>query len=101
MGIGLVATRLIRRGEEIMAVRPAVVAHKDLLDELEMGGQNALLDQAARALPDERRQLFLAQAAELGGHRTADIMFTNSFQVSLGVEGQWHFRNFPSVAPQP
>ncbi|KAK7970572.1 Het domain protein [Apiospora saccharicola] len=97
-GIGIVATRLIRRGEEIMAIRPAVVVHEDLIDELELDCQNTLLDQAASALPDERRQLFLAQAGELGGHRIADIMFTNSFQVSLGAEGQRHFGNFPEVS---
>ncbi|KAK8056144.1 SET domain-containing protein 5 [Apiospora rasikravindrae] len=97
-GIGLVATRLIRRGEEIMAARPAVVAHESLVDELELDSQNALLDQAARVLPGEKRKRFLAQAGELGGHRIADIMFTNSFQVSLGSEGEPHFGNFPEVS---
>lgn len=97
-GIGLVATRRIRRGEEIMAIRPAVVVHEDLIDELELHGQNALLDQAARALPDARRQLLLAQVGELGGHRIADIMFTNSFQVAVGSKRQWHFGNFPEVS---
>ncbi|KAK7951304.1 SET domain-containing protein 5 [Apiospora aurea] len=97
-GIGLVATRLIRRGEEIMTARPAVVAHEDLVDELELASQNALLDHAARVLPGERRKRFLAQAGELGGHRIADIMFTNSFQVSLGLQGEPHFGNFPEVS---
>lgn len=97
-GIGLVATRLIRRGEEIMAMRPAVVVHEDVVDELELDSQNKLLDQATRALPDERRHVFLAQAGEVGGHRIADIMYTNSFQVSLSTAGDWHFGNFPEVS---
>ncbi|KAK8049695.1 short/branched chain specific acyl-CoA dehydrogenase [Apiospora phragmitis] len=97
-GIGLVATRLIRRGEEIMAVRPAVVVHEALVDELGLDSQNTMLDQAAKALPGERRQRLLAQAGELGGYRIADIMFTNSFQVSLGMEGERHFGNFPEVS---
>ncbi|KAK6842088.1 short/branched chain specific acyl-CoA dehydrogenase [Apiospora arundinis] len=97
-GIGLVATRLIRRGERIMAMRPALVVHEDLIDELALDSQNKLLDQATRALPEERRGIFLAQAGELGGHRIADILFTNSFQVSLSMGGDWHFGNFPEVS---
>ncbi|KAF3016754.1 SET domain-containing protein 5 [Neopestalotiopsis sp. 37M] len=49
-------------------------------------------------LSEEKREKFLAQAGELGGHRILDIMFTNSFQINLGGHDGQHFGNFPDVS---
>ncbi|KAK9771139.1 hypothetical protein AB5N19_00367 [Seiridium cardinale] len=49
-------------------------------------------------LPPAEQQQFLAQAGEFGGHKISDIMFTNSFQISVqGQDGQY-FGNFPAVS---
>lgn len=97
-GLGMVATGTIRRGERILAAQPAVLVHRNVIDEIGLEDQHQLLDAAAAQLPPRRRAQFLAQAGELGGHRTTDVMFTNSFQVHLGGQEGRHFGNFPEVS---
>jgi hypothetical protein len=97
-GVGMIANKSIRRGERILAAKPAVLVHRSLIDELANASQQELLDIAMAYLSEEKREKFLAQAGELGGHRIQDIMFTNSFQINLGGHDGQHFGNFPDVS---
>ncbi|KAI1840168.1 hypothetical protein JX266_013621 [Neoarthrinium moseri] len=97
-GIGMIANRRIRKGEPILTAKPAVLVHRKLVDELDLDDQYSLLDVAVSELPPMRREQFLAQAGELGGHKVSDILFTNSFQVILGGEDGQHLGNFPDVS---
>lgn len=97
-GIGMVATQNIRRGERILAAKPAILVHRSLVDELDLEDQHYLLEEAVARLPRLRQQQFLAQAGDLGGHRIKDIMFTNSFQINLGGQDGQHFGNYPEVS---
>lgn len=98
-GVGMVAAEPIRRGQRILAAKPAILVHRSLIDELADESQHKLLDLAINHLsPEARRQEFMAQAGELGGHKVKDIMFTNSFQINLGGHDGQHFGNFPEVS---
>ncbi|KAI0139784.1 hypothetical protein BJ166DRAFT_473400 [Pestalotiopsis sp. NC0098] len=98
-GVGMVAAEPIRRGQRILAAKPAILVHRSLIDELADESQHKLLDLAIDHLsPEARRQEFMAQAGELGGHKVKDIMFTNSFQINLGGHDGQHFGNFPEVS---
>lgn len=98
-GIGMVASEPIRRGERILAAKPAILVHRSLIEELADESQHKLLDLAIYHLsPEARREEFMAQAGELGGHKVKDIMFTNSFQINLGGNDGQHFGNFPEVS---
>ncbi|ORY66298.1 uncharacterized protein BCR38DRAFT_473569 [Pseudomassariella vexata] len=97
-GLGLIATRKIRRGERIMAVQPAILVHLKFIEESELEDQYRLLELAVNKLPTARKDSFMAQAGDLGGHRISDVIFTNSFQMSLGEEDGFHLGNFPEVS---
>ncbi|KAI0125788.1 hypothetical protein BJ170DRAFT_447834 [Xylariales sp. AK1849] len=97
-GVGMIAARTIHRGEQIVAARPVMLVHRQLIDELALEDQHRLLETAMDQLPPTRQQQFLAQAGEVGGHEIEDIMFTNSFQISLGQGYSQHFGNFPEVS---
>jgi hypothetical protein len=97
-GNGLVATRTIRRGERIMAARPALLVHRDALIELELEEVYHLIDLAVNSLSKPRKDRYVAQAGTMGGRKNTDILFTNSFQVSLGDLDGFHYGNFPEVS---
>jgi hypothetical protein len=98
-GLGLKATRLINRGERIMAIRPVMLMHLQLLAEVELEDMYRFFEQAVQSLPKATRKKFLGQAADLGGHQLVDIMYTNSFQLMIG-DGQdgAHYGNYPEVS---
>ncbi|KAI1133680.1 hypothetical protein F5Y10DRAFT_3446 [Nemania abortiva] len=97
-GRGLVATRAIRRGERIMAARPALLAHRDAFMDLPLEDIYSLMDMAVNSLPKPRKESYLAQAGTMGGHKITDILFTNSFQVALGDHDGFYYGNFPDVS---
>ncbi|KAI0106205.1 hypothetical protein GGR51DRAFT_518226 [Nemania sp. FL0031] len=97
-GRGLIATRAIRRGERIMAARPALLVHREAFMELPLEDIYSLMDMAVNSLPKPRKESYLAQAGTMGGHKITDILFTNSFQVALGDQDGFHYGNFPDVS---
>ncbi|KAJ8124861.1 hypothetical protein O1611_g8779 [Lasiodiplodia mahajangana] len=97
-GRGLVATRAIRRGERIMAAKPAFLVHREAFMELPLEDIYSLMDMAVNRLPKPRRESYLAQAGTMGGHKITDILFTNSFQVALADQDGFHYANFPDVS---
>ncbi|RYC60078.1 hypothetical protein CHU98_g6128 [Xylaria longipes] len=98
-GKGLIATRTIRRGERIMAARPALLVHRDAFRELRLEDMYYLMDMAIDKLPKPRRESYLAQAGTMGGHKLTDILFTNSFQILVGDSDEgFHYGNFPEVS---
>ncbi|KAI1170544.1 hypothetical protein F4777DRAFT_108202 [Nemania sp. FL0916] len=97
-GRGLVATRTIRRGERIMASRPAFLVHRDIFREVALEDIYSLVDTAVNSLPTSRKDAYLAQAGTMGGHKALDILFTNAFQISLGEHDGFHYANFPEVS---
>ncbi|KAI1744075.1 SET domain-containing protein [Xylaria scruposa] len=98
-GKGLIATRTIRRGERIMAARPALLVHRNAFRELRLEDIYYLMDTAIDKLPKPRKESYLAQAGTMGGHKITDILFTNSFQIALGDdEDSFHYGNFPDVS---
>ncbi|KAI8630429.1 SET domain-containing protein [Xylariaceae sp. FL1651] len=97
-GKGLVAIRSIRHGERIMAAKPALLVHRDAFSELELEEIYDLMEVAVDSLPRARKEEYLAQAATMGGQRVADILFTNSFQISVGDHDGFHYGNFPEVS---
>ncbi|KAF2967213.1 hypothetical protein GQX73_g6378 [Xylaria multiplex] len=97
-GKGLVANRTIRKGEAIMAARPALLVHRDAFSELPLEDIFHLMDVAVNNLPKPRKESYLAQAGTMGGHKITDILFTNSFQVAVGGHDGFHYGNFPEVS---
>ncbi|OLN98038.1 SET domain-containing protein 5-like protein 3 [Colletotrichum chlorophyti] len=102
-GLGLVANKLIRRGQRIMAHPPAVVIHRRFIDDVDLDGQYRMLDVAVSNLPDATREAFMAQMGQSQGHKSTghrihDIMHTNSFELGLGIRDGHHFGNYPEVS---
>lgn len=109
-GLGLVATRPLRRGDPLMTAYPALLAHRTFIDKVPRRQQHRLLVAAVRLMPDATREAFLAQAGqggwwdgsgdedELLGAKVWDIVWTNSFQMDVGnsvggKETQTQFEN--------
>ncbi|KAI1108870.1 hypothetical protein F5Y14DRAFT_434446 [Nemania sp. NC0429] len=97
-GRGLAATRAIRRGERIMAAKPALLVHRDVFGELPLQDVYSLMDMAVNSLSSLRKASYLAQAGTMGGHKITDILFTNSFQIALEENDGFHYGNFPEVS---
>lgn len=97
-GIGMVARRKIRRGEQILGSPAALLIHRQLVDELLPEDQHRLFEVAVAGLPKARQHQFMGLAAELGGHIIEDIMNTNSFQTKLGGPDGRHIAIFPEAA---
>ncbi|KAK5628458.1 hypothetical protein RRF57_004173 [Xylaria bambusicola] len=97
-GKGLVATRMIRRGERIMTANPALLVHRDAFRELSLEDINYLMDVAVDNLPKSRKESYMSQAGLMGSHKITDILFTNSFQVTVGGNDGFHYGNYPEVS---
>ena len=105
-GLGLLASRPLRRGDPIMSQSPVLLVHRAFLESPAPSDHHhsqRLLDSAVDALPDATRSLFLSQLGHFGGrHRVTDILATNSFQTDIGSgegggEGH-HYDNYPEVS---
>jgi len=97
-GLGVIANRTLHRGDTVMIQPPAVLIHRGLLETIPPAEQYPLLDAAISQLPPARREAFLSQMGHFGGHRIADILATNSFQMDLGGPAGHHYGNFPEVS---
>lgn len=100
-GRGLVASRPIYRGEQIMAYTPALVIHRAFVDDLGRPEQLYLLRDAVSRLPTRTRVVFWKQ---LGHTHEADdtdileIVMNNSFNLPLSLSGVNFIGNFPEVS---
>ncbi|KAI5925236.1 hypothetical protein F4810DRAFT_708622 [Camillea tinctor] len=100
-GNGLIANDTIRRGEPIIASKPALLVHQGVFGDLELEDIYQLLESAVDNLPTARKASYLAQAGKMGGHRIVDILFTNSYQMNVGEhhhEAFHHYGNFPAAS---
>lgn len=102
-GVGVVADRVIRRGETIMAEPPTMLVHRDVLltDALAAAGDDQppdrVLGLAVQKLPAPRRRALMRQM----GSGISDILLTNTFQVDVGGDetgAGFHLGNYPEVS---
>ncbi|KAJ4407110.1 SET domain-containing protein 5 [Gnomoniopsis sp. IMI 355080] len=100
-GRGLVASRPIHRGEQIMAYTPALVIHRAFVDELSRAEQLRLLRDAVGRLPTLTRVVFwkqLGQTHEAEDNDILEIVMNNSFNLPLNLSGVSFIGNFPEVS---
>lgn len=102
-GRGLVATRAIHRGEQILAYTPALVIRRSLVDDLSREDQLRLLRDAVARLPATTRVAFwrqLGQTHQEGDDDILDIVMNNSFNLPLrpGADEATFIGNFPEVS---
>ncbi|KAI1503670.1 hypothetical protein F5X99DRAFT_374124 [Biscogniauxia marginata] len=95
-GDGLIANDTIRRGELIKVAKPALLVHQAVLGGLDLEDLYELIDAAVDSLPEARKASYLAQSGQMGGHKTIDILFTNSYQMNVGEH--FHYGNFPDAS---
>lgn len=83
-GIGLVANRLIKRGETVILEPPSIIVH------LDMGGITGekrrlkMQWEGIYSLPPATRSKSLALMGHLGGDHLEDVLNTNAFGVGFG-----------------
>ena len=85
-GLGLVASRAIRRGERIMTQTPSVIVQLLLHNMMPDADRDRLYDEAIGVLPEARRTAFLRQV----GDSVFEILDNNCFRMGLDkdpVEG--------------
>lgn len=101
-GRGLVATRAIHRGEQILAYTPALVIHRSFVDDLSKAEQLRLLRDAVARLPAATRVAFwrqLGQTHQPGDDDILDVVMNNSFNLPLAAAaGAAFIGNFPEVS---
>lgn len=97
-GMGLVADRVIAKGERLMSWTPLLVEH-DTTYALDPKVLGELRDVAVERMTKEQQTMFLAQHRQWGGHHASDIMVTNSFMFgSFGGLPGGTTANFPEVS---
>jgi hypothetical protein len=98
-GKGLIATKTIHGGERLMAAKPALLVHRNAFMDLQPEDIYNLIDIAVDSLEPSRRASYVAQAGTMGGHKNTDILFTNSFQLSIGNHDEgFHYGSFPEIS---
>ncbi|ROT35736.1 SET domain-containing protein [Sodiomyces alkalinus F11] len=102
-GLGMLASRALRRGDVVLTRVPALLAHRNFMERTPREERERLLGLVLSLLPAATRRSFVRQAGRFGGHEVADIVTTNSFQVDLGGDGTGssaghHYANFPEVS---
>lgn len=98
-GRGLVTTRALHRGEQILAYTPALVVRRSFVDDLGRAEQLRLLRDAVRRLPAATRVAFwrqLGQTHQPGDDDVLEIVMNNSFNLQLAAAG--FVGNFPEVS---
>ncbi|KAK7702796.1 hypothetical protein SLS64_009406 [Diaporthe eres] len=103
-GRGLAASQTMHRGTQVMAYTPALVLHRNLVDDLGRADQLLLLRDAVSRLPrDTTRAAFwkqLGQTHAEGDDDILDIVMNNSFNLPLlpGSGLGPFIGNFPEVS---
>ncbi|KAH8771688.1 hypothetical protein F5883DRAFT_491819 [Diaporthe sp. PMI_573] len=102
-GRGLAASQPIHRGMQVMAYTPALVLHRNLVDDLGRVDQLRLLREAVGRLPETTRAAFwrqLGQTHAEGDDDILDIVMNNSFNLPLlpGTGLGPFIGNFPEVS---
>ncbi|KAF4504299.1 hypothetical protein G6O67_008466 [Ophiocordyceps sinensis] len=89
-GVGLVAKRLLRRGELIIAEPPSVMVHLDMRTSVSEETRLEMQRAAVDALPRGTRLETLGLAGRGRGDAVEDILDTNSFTVTLAKAWDHH-----------
>lgn len=97
-GLGVLATAPLPRGAPLLSTPAALLLHRAFQSTIPYPAQTPLLDAAVLHLPPARREVFLSQMGHFGGHRVADIIATNTFQLDLGGADGHHFASFPEAS---
>lgn len=97
-GLGVLATAPLRRGDSVLSTPAAFLLHRAFQSTIPYTTQTPLLDAAVLHLPAARRDVFLSQMGHFGGHKVADIIATNTFQLDIGGDDGHHFASFPEAS---
>lgn len=104
-GKGLVADRVLKRGEPVMGHTPVLLVHRAFKEALPQSQQQHLVQAAIDSLPKPTADLFMAQMAHIPEkHRNAAMLTTNAFLLNLKSDtgsddgSGHHFGAFPEVA---
>ncbi len=95
-GIGLIATRAIRMGEELMVRTPTLVVQDTPQYDMTESQQDQLYRAAVQKLPAARRRAFMRQV----GSSAHNKVEKNAFRVFLGAEEDHgaHLASYPEAA---
>jgi len=93
-GLGLVATRKIKRAEVFQVGLPAIIQDDQVLQEVSHNDRLRLLRRAFRQLPDSNRALSLAKAKT--GSLYEKVIRANGFEVMIG--GKKHTSLYPEIS---
>ncbi|KAK3986343.1 hypothetical protein QBC44DRAFT_140287 [Cladorrhinum sp. PSN332] len=84
-GLGVVATREIKKDTILMAEMPLLLSILEDVDRWESKGFLKLLQRAGNQLPQEKQDEMLGMARQGKGYVIYDVLNTNSFQVTVGA----------------
>lgn len=109
-GLGLTATKKIRRGKPLSSISPVLLVHKDLFEDIvKKKERTKLLEAAINYLPDATREAFNKQRQRPGfppGEKlrsVEEVLFAHPFEIDLGAgyrqdHSSKHYINYPEVS---
>ena len=94
---GVVASRMVRKGEVVMVGYPSIIGRMRLAKAVSAEQERELVAEAVARLPGEAKAELLALAKEKEGEgKVEDVLKTNVFGIDVG--GSQHFGVFPSLS---